>query len=206
MNENGSGLLSGLLFLIGGGIIFLLSKSFFPHFSKLLIIGGVIIIVFIVILVLTVMYFAFKKPKEKIENLKEKEIINIINKGRANVMELRSNLMRVKDKEIRKQGEDICNLVNKILEEAKKQKEDPTKIRQYLNYYLPTTLNIIIGYQRLESCNKLEADSRENVISCLKGVMEASEKQYDNLFEDDILDLTVEMEVLNTMCKKDGLL
>ena len=29
---------------------------------------------------------------------------------------------------------------------------------------------------------------------------------YRNQVEDDILDLTVEMEVLNTMCKKDGLL
>ena len=32
------------------------------------------------------------------------------------------------------------------------------------------------------------------------------EKQYNNLFEDDILDLTVEMKILTQMCKKDGLL
>ena len=34
----------------------------------------------------------------------------------------------------------------------------------------------------------------------------AMEKQYNNLFEIDILDLTVEMEVLTQICKRDGLL
>ena len=34
----------------------------------------------------------------------------------------------------------------------------------------------------------------------------AMEKQYNNLFENDILDLTVEMEVLTQICKRDGLL
>lgn len=32
------------------------------------------------------------------------------------------------------------------------------------------------------------------------------EKQYTNLFDNDKLDLTVEMEVLRQMCKQDGLL
>ena len=90
--------------------------------------------------------------------------------------------------------------------EARKQKEEPAKIRQYLTYYLQTMLNIISGYERLESCDKLENDTKENVINCLQGIMEASQRQYDNLFEDDLLDLTVEMEVLTSMCKKDGLL
>ena len=46
----------------------------------------------------------------------------------------------------------------------------------------------------------------ENTIDCLKNIKAAMEKQYNNLFESDILDLTVEMEVLTQICKRDGLL
>ena len=32
------------------------------------------------------------------------------------------------------------------------------------------------------------------------------EKQHDGIFDDDVLDMSVEMEALTTACKRDGLL
>ena len=37
-------------------------------------------------------------------------------------------------------------------------------------------------------------------------IKQAMEKQYKNLFEDDLLDLSVEMKALTLACKRDGLL
>lgn len=44
------------------------------------------------------------------------------------------------------------------------------------------------------------------VMECLGNIKSAMDKQYQNLFEDDKLDLTVEMEALTLACKRDGLL
>ena len=44
------------------------------------------------------------------------------------------------------------------------------------------------------------------VMSCLGEIKTAMEKQYSAIFENDILDLTVEMEALTQACKRDGLL
>ena len=44
------------------------------------------------------------------------------------------------------------------------------------------------------------------VMECLENIKSAMDKQYQNLFEDDKLDLTVEMEALALACKRDGLL
>ena len=41
---------------------------------------------------------------------------------------------------------------------------------------------------------------------CLDGIQVAMRKMYDSLYDDDKLDLTVEMETLKQFCKQDGLL
>lgn len=44
------------------------------------------------------------------------------------------------------------------------------------------------------------------MISCLDSIQAAMEKLYASLFDDDKLDLAVEMEVLKQCCKQEGLL
>ena len=64
----------------------------------------------------------------------------------------------------------------------------------------------MVKYKELESSGVPTMEVTENTIDCLKNIKAAMEKQYNNLFESDILDLTVEMEVLTQICKRDGLL
>ena len=58
----------------------------------------------------------------------------------------------------------------------------------------------------MENSGIPSGETAESVISCLTDIKSAMEKQYENLFEDDKLDLSVEMEVLTAVCKRDGLL
>ncbi|MBR2504054.1 MAG: hypothetical protein IKB62_08020, partial [Oscillospiraceae bacterium] len=46
----------------------------------------------------------------------------------------------------------------------------------------------------------------ESTVKCLEDIKKATEKQYAALFDDDILDMSVEMEALTIACKRDGLL
>ena len=66
--------------------------------------------------------------------------------------------------------------------------------------------SILTKYIHLETNGTLAEDTTEKTLSCLKDMEAAMEKQYLNLFDADKLDLSVEMEVLLQVCRKDGLL
>lgn len=60
-------------------------------------------------------------------------------------------------------------------------------------------------YERIERSGTM-TDQRDKVEKHLKEIKSAMEKQHANLYEDDMLDLSVEMEVMTSSCKQDGLL
>ena len=88
-------------------------------------------------------------------------------------------------------------------------KEQPENIplaRQFLNFHLPTLGNILLKYQKTEQAGLITPQTTEKNLACLGDIKMAMEKQYKNLFEDDALDLTVEMNALILACKREGLL
>ena len=103
-------------------------------------------------------------------------------------------------------SEEICGIADKILRALKEQPKDIPSARQFLNYYLPTLGSILLKYVQVEESGMPTAELTENIITCLGDIKIAMEKQYANLFEDDMLDLSVEMEALTLACKRDGLL
>jgi len=160
----------------------------------------------IVILVAVVIYFAFRKPKGKEGAPGAVDVNAILSKGRSNLMELRRMGMRVRNQQIRKLSEDICGIADKILRTLKEQPEDMPRVRQFFNYYLPTLGSILLKYVRLEESGVPAAKMTESTIACLGDIKTAMSKQYSNLFDNDMLDLSVEMEALTLACRRDGLL
>jgi hypothetical protein len=114
--------------------------------------------------------------------------------------------MKIKHPEIRKVSESICSIIDKILRTLKEQPGDVPRVGRFFYYYLPTLQSILTKYTRLESTDIPAEDTAEKTLSCLKDMESAMEKQYLNLFEDDKLDLSVEMAVMTQICKRDGLL
>jgi len=201
--------LSGILGLIGLGVcilLFLAVKRFFPSFATVLLGVAGVIVLLIIALVVFVIFLAFRKPKEPEQKAGKQDINAILSKGRANLMELRSMSVRIRNQQVRSASMEICESVERILRTLKEQPEHISDVRQFFNYYLPTLGSILAKYVRMEKSGLPETEMTENVISCLKDIRIAMDKQYQNLFDDDILDLTVEMEALTLACKRDGLL
>ncbi len=196
----------GILGLIGlAGALFIL-KKFFPSLAKLFIALGGIAVLGVVLLVAAVIFFAFRKPKKTPEQQMAEQASGTIQNGRTQLMEIRRQVMKVKDSDIRKSGENICMLIDKILRTLKEQPQDIPNVGRFFSYYLPTLKNILTTYTRLESAGLPGEDTAERTRSCLKDMEAAMEKQYQNLFEHDKLDLSVEMKVMTQVCKRDGLL
>lgn len=131
--------------------------------------------------IIFVLFLALHKPKGLKKEEKAQEDEKIFQKIRSDLLELCRIILQIKNTEIRLLSNQICQTADKILKTLKEQPEELFATRQFFQYYLPTFRGILSKYQRME-------------------------KRYDNLFEDDRLDLTVEMETLTLVCKKDGLL
>lgn len=130
----------------------------------------------------------------------------VLKKGRSNLSQLRIMAMRVRSTPIRTKATAICGSVEKILNVLREKPESIPAVRQFLNYYLPTLGEIITKYERVERSGVDLQDMTAKVSEYLDKIAAAMDKQYENLFQSDFLDMTVEMEAMTMACKRDGLL
>lgn len=205
MDNKYSGIL-GFFGLIAAVVLYFVLRKVFPSLATAMLVVGAVIVALIVILVVVVLFFALRKPKKNDGPAADNDVTAVLTKGRTNLTELRRMGIRIKNLKVRKLNEEICVIIDKILRALKEQPEDIPRVRQFLNYYLPTMGEILLKYVRVEESGVPAETVTQNTIAWLGDIKTAMEKQYANLFDDDILDLTVEMETLTLACKRDGLL
>lgn len=203
--QNKSSGIFGILGVIGAVILFLVLRSFFPSLTTILLVIAGIALFLVVLLVVLVIYFSKKEPREQ-GGKTSSDANAVLAKARSKVVELRQLEIRARNQQVRDLSEEICGIADKILCALKEQPKDIPSARQFLNYYLPTLGSILLKYVQVEESGMPTAELTENIITCLGDIKIAMEKQYANLFEDDMLDLSVEMEALTLACKRDGLL
>lgn len=113
---------------------------------------------------------------------------------------------RISDASVRESATKVLDSANKVIETLATKQQKIATSNQFLNYYLPTLGLILKKFQTLEE-NGLATDAtRDTVVKYLDDIQEVMDKQYENLFSDDILNLAVEMEAMTIACKRDGLL
>lgn len=206
---------SGLLGLLGiaviGGGLFAFSKIL-PHLFKIILAVGLVGIAAVIALVVVGLVFAFKGSSEDAKKNKKNSApiddnqSKILSNGREALMELRRLSMRVKDKSIHVKANNICQVIDKILQTLRQKPEKIEKTRQFFNYYLPTLSEILTKYRRIEDSGVPHDDIKEKVDAYLDDIKAAMDKQYANLFADDVLDMTVDMEAMKMAIKRDGLI
>ena len=102
----------------------------------------------------------------------------------------------------------IEEVTHKILQYQKTHPQRTEQLRTFLNYYLPTTLDILRSYARLDAQGvegeKISA-AKKRIEGMMDKVVEGFEKQLDKLFSSDAMDIAADVQVLENMLKKDGL-
>ena len=102
----------------------------------------------------------------------------------------------------------IEEITGKILAYQKSHPNKESQLRTFLNYYLPTTLKILRAYAQLDA-QGIEGQNisaaKKRIEEMMDQVVSGFEKQLDKLFQDDAMDITSDVEVLENMLKKDGL-
>ena len=102
----------------------------------------------------------------------------------------------------------IEEVTHKILQYQKTHPQRTEQLLTFLNYYLPTTLDILRSYARLDA-QGVEGENitaaKQRIEGMMDKVVEGFEKQLDKLFSSDAMDIAADVQVLENMLKKDGL-
>jgi len=190
-----------LLALIGLGVISSLNGSF-SLFSKLLSFAVWATVIFIALLVAVVLYFAFKKPADQPKSDNNK----LMRETRVSLAELRNTAMVLQNPDIKSHLNKVCDLIEIIIRNIKAQKGSIQKVRQLFNTYLPALQTIVNKYSMLEKSSQADETLQMNMVQYLERFTEAMTKYNASIFEDDKIDLSIEMKALMMACKKDGLI
>jgi len=114
----------------------------------------------------------------------------------------------IPDAEMSRKIERIEEITRKILAYQRKNPAKADQLRQFLNYYLPTTLKILNAYAQMDA-QGVEGENISAAKARIEGMMdkvvEGFEKQLDQLFQTDAMDIASDVDVLEKMLEKDGL-
>ena len=203
-NRSNYGLTGCLMFAIACGLCLWI----LPNLGRMLLLGGGLVGFGIVALIVAMIVTSFKGNSSSTTKSVElsPEQAELINSGKSKVISIRSTLGKIKNKDIRENGYSICRTCDRIFKALSEQPKSITSARQFLTYYLPTINLILEKYEKVERSGTDSGQMAEKVISYLKDVDKALSKFYTNLFDNEKLDLTVEMEAMTMAAKSDGLI
>lgn len=151
-----------------------------------------------------------EQEKQRMENDPvKKELAQALAEGNRYVKEIR----RLNDEII---GEDISNQLDKIeeivasiFELVKRKPEKIPDLRKLMQYYLPMTIKVVTSYRDFENeripSEQLE-ESKAEIKETLDKVKVAFVTLREKLFQEDVLDVSTDLDVLEAMMSQEGLI
>ena len=122
--------------------------------------------------------------------------------------EIRAINADIDNPKLNQQIDRIGVITAKVFEYQRSHPQKSNQLHSFLSYYLPTTLKILRAYAQLED-QEVDGENISAAMERIEGMMdkvvEGFEKQLDQLFQGDALDITADVEVLERMLSKDGL-
>ncbi|MBQ9991455.1 MAG: 5-bromo-4-chloroindolyl phosphate hydrolysis family protein [Lachnospiraceae bacterium] len=158
-----------------------------------------------------------KRLREKEEQEKQarendpaaKELDRILEEGKEYIREIRRLNDEIAGEEVSNKLYAIEDVVGSIFEQVKRKPEKMTDIRKFMQYYLPMTVKVVRTYRDFENENLPSAqleESKKEIEETLDKVQAAFVKLREKLFAEDVLDVSTDLDVLETMMSQEGLI
>ncbi len=100
--------------------------------------------------------------------------------------------------------EEIAGKIFRIVEEEPKKKD---KAATFLNYYLPTTQKLLDSYAEFEEAGVSGTNvsqAKEKIEKTMDAIVAGFERQLDQLYQDDAMDIDSDIRVMETMLRRDS--
>ena len=141
----------------------------------------------------------------KESNVSLYETLELAKNQNKHILEM---ILKIENEDLRKDLNEINSTIAKIITTIEKNPEKVKKLKNFFDYYLPVTVKHVDRYDEIEN-QKINSEEEKNfntttekTIKEINGVF----KQFLNiLYQSDMNDTNVEIKVLNSMLKADGL-
>lgn len=136
------------------------------------------------------------------------EVDELLEKGREMIAEIRKENDLIPDANLSGKLDALENYCAEIFRVVYDKPHKASQIRKFMEYYLPTTLKMVRGHRMLEERGITGQEAmyaRNRIEDALGVVLQGCEKMLDKLYQDDVLDLATDIDVLEQMLKRDGL-
>jgi len=155
-------------------------------------------------------------PKKEIEVPVEPEKVKtgdatadeLIAQGQEAVKKLRQLNDEIKDTLLTAQINRMEIACDSIFKSIAEKPSRAGQARRFMNYYLPTSLKLLESYKKLTDITtglQNVESTRVRIRESMGMIADAFEKQLDSLYEDEALDISTDIEVMESMLKGEGL-
>lgn len=123
------------------------------------------------------------------------------------VSEMRRLNDNIEDEIISRQIDHIEQVTGKIFDHILENPQKKGLVRRFMDYYLPTTIKLLNQYDRMDNLGVSGENitaAKEKIRSMLDTVSAAFDKQLDSLFQDDYMDISADITVLEQMMAQEG--
>lgn len=192
------------------GLTWILYGFIFPLFRwfDFIIVSCLAILVFIVINKITPTKKILVPVKDKPIVSGNSEVDSIIENGITYLKEIRQANTKISDPVLTSEILRMEKATDKIFRFIAKNPANAPQIRKFMNYYLPTLLKLLNSYIELKE-QKISGDNIHRTLlrieAILSTIADAFEKQLDNLYADEALDISTDITVLESILTQEGL-
>lgn len=155
-----------------------------------------------------------KKAKEKLAKEKMqkgrtgiKDVDELLDTGWNILNDIHNQNLLIPDESFTATIDGLEIKIIRILKEVERDPADAAKVRKFMSYYLPTTLKMIKKYAELEKA-KVSGENvsyaKKKIEDAVEVVSQACDKQLEMLYQEEILDVTTDIQALEQMLKRDG--
>ena len=133
----------------------------------------------------------------------------LVRHGQEMIAQIRDENSQIPDPVLSKKIDELESISNQIFLTVTDKPEKAPQIRRFMDYYLPTVLKMLTNYRKLgerEVTGENAEKTKKSVEGAMDIVLEAFKKQHDQLYQRDMLDVTTDISVLETLMKQDGLI
>lgn len=149
-----------------------------------------------------------EKEKRENESAEEKQVREALETGKRFVERIRAANDFLTEPEISGKLDTTEMIVTRIFERIGESPEQLPQARKFIQYYLPLTEKLVDAYKGFDE-RGIETESikksKKEIKNTLDTINQAFCRLYENLFEDEVIDVNSDISLLRTMLAQEGL-
>jgi hypothetical protein len=133
---------------------------------------------------------------------------SLLRDGREASDRIRRFASETHDPDVAARIEEIAQITDKIVGDVREDPSDYAQIRRFIDVFIPETVKILSSYTRLAASGAggESVDTvKSRLINLLDTVAGSFRRQYDALFNNQVVDLETDIQVLENLLKMEGL-